>query len=70
MILLFSAGPGSHRFFMDVYFPPCYEIGDPAACIDLRNRPLQIVVGDRSCKNRMNIQGEMGKGFTGCTEEW
>jgi hypothetical protein len=55
---------------MDVYFPPCYEIGDEVACMDLRNRPVQIVVGDRFCKNRLNIPGEIGEDFTRGMEEW
>ncbi len=55
---------GRHRFFMDVYFPPFYEIGDETIYLDLRDRPLKIIVGDRVAGNNLDMEREVSEDFT------
>jgi len=55
---------GRHRFFMDVYFPPFYEIGDEDAYLDLRDRPLKIIVGDRAAANGLDTERNISEDFT------
>jgi len=56
--------PGRHRFFMDVYFPPFYARGDETAYLDLRRRPLKIVVGGRETANGLDARVDISEDFT------
>jgi hypothetical protein len=45
---------GRFDMLMEVYFPPHYRPGDEAGCLNVRDRPLQILIDGKTHINQLN----------------
>jgi len=55
--------PGTHRMFLEFYFPAHYRPGDEEITLRLRDHPLRIRILGRETENPGHLVDEVGRDF-------